>query len=603
MHLSKITIRNYRSIDEIVDVRIEQFQGIVGENNAGKSNILKAVGAFLQAGAGGVTQSDFRDPTKPIVIEVCFDNLSSSEYSRIKQYLISGQLRLIKEISMSEDEKTNKNKVVSEYHGYKAEPIAWWLSLGKIEEKLGARPRWREIAEENGILEYVTDANGNVNKTSYKKGIERYIQDNPEIEFETPTLGETQALGLQTALLSNLPKFYLLPAITDYSDEIDKRSSNTFFRRLMAELSDQLLSADPRFQEVKDALSKIDALLNPKTDSELPRLPGLGKTEAELKTLIAEMMPSVRSVNLQVNIGDVGEIFSRGVSLSIDDGVDTDVLEKGHGLQRSVVFSLLRRLIDFDVARNTGTNQSIILGIEEPELYIHPHTQRLIYNVIKKFSERKDELGVAQSQVVYTTHSPAFIDIAEYERIAVAQKGSVEEGTRIFQTGSGVLGSADERATFKLLTSFSLVHNYAFFAKHVVVVEGPQDEIAFIATLRKLEYVNELPEEIGIEVLVTNGKQDIPKFLKVLNAFEIPYSLLLEMDGKGEEARDNAQLIQLAEDNIVSKIPDNLETLVGAHTHFKDIFYAKTFFGAPESVNEDAQRVFGALVPDHLKLG
>lgn len=148
MKLSKITIRNYRSIDEIVDVRIEQFQGIVGENNAGKSNILKAVGAFLQAGAGGVTQSDFRDANKPIIIEVCFANLSSSEYSKLKQYLISGQLRLIKEISLSEDEKTNKNKILSEYHGYKAEPTAWWLSLGKIENRLGTRPNWREIAEE-----------------------------------------------------------------------------------------------------------------------------------------------------------------------------------------------------------------------------------------------------------------------------------------------------------------------------------------------------------------------------------------------------------------------------------------------------------------------
>lgn len=475
------------------------------------------------------------------------------------------------------------------------------MSLDKIEQQQGGRPNWQEIAERNGILAYVTDSNGRVNKTSYKKGIEKYIEDHPDVEFDTPTLGETQALGLQPFLLSNLPRFYLLPAITDYSDEIDRRSSNTFFRRLMAELSDQLLQGDPRFQEVKDALNTINSLLNDSVDNDSERLPARGQTEIELKELIAEMMPSVRSVNLQVNVGDVGEIFSRGVSLSVDDGVPTDVVEKGHGLQRSVVFSLLRRLIDFDVSRTGDTRSSIILAIEEPELYIHPHTQRLIYNVIKSFSERKDEEGISQYQVIYTTHSPSFIDIAEYENIAVAQKKNAEEGTIVFQSDSGVLGSADERATFKLLTSFSLTHNHAFFAKHVVVVEGVQDEIAFIATLRKLGYVKEIPEEIGIEVLVTNGKQEIPKFLKILNAFKIPYSLLLEMDGKDEGERENAKLLDLSKGSIVSKVPHTLELLVGAHVDFKDVFYAKTFFGAPESVNEETQRIFGALVPDYLR--
>ena len=62
-----------------------------------------------------------------------------------------------------------------------------------------------------------------MNKTSYKSGLERYLAEN-DVQYDEPQLGETQALGIPQNLLSALPELYLLPAITDYSDEIDRRS-------------------------------------------------------------------------------------------------------------------------------------------------------------------------------------------------------------------------------------------------------------------------------------------------------------------------------------------------------------------------------------------
>ena len=40
MRLSKVSVKNYRSITAAIDVRLEPLQAIVGENNCGKSNIL-----------------------------------------------------------------------------------------------------------------------------------------------------------------------------------------------------------------------------------------------------------------------------------------------------------------------------------------------------------------------------------------------------------------------------------------------------------------------------------------------------------------------------------------------------------------------------------
>ena len=53
MRLARLSIQNFRSIKNIEELRVEPLQGFVGENNAGKSNILKAIDCFLSTGSGG----------------------------------------------------------------------------------------------------------------------------------------------------------------------------------------------------------------------------------------------------------------------------------------------------------------------------------------------------------------------------------------------------------------------------------------------------------------------------------------------------------------------------------------------------------------------
>ena len=65
-------------------------------------------------------------------------------------------------------------------------------------------------------------------------------------------------------------------------------------------------------------------------------------------------------------------------------------------------------------------------------------------------------------------------------------------------------------------------------------MEGPEDEVGIIATARKLGVIADLPDEIGLSIVVADGKGDIPKFQKVLNAFGFDYGVMLELDGKPE---------------------------------------------------------------------
>lgn len=593
MRLIRLTINNFRSIRNSGNVRIEPLQALVGENNCGKSNILRALKCFLTASAGGCEVSDFTDQDQPVTIECEFSGLSAPDKKRLRPYLLSDVVFLRKELKIEHDVDKGKSKVVAEYHGYQAEPKEIHYSMDKIES--ASRKDWQVLARAGGFEALAQDAGGKFTKTSFKTGLQKYLATN-DVEYDPPVLGQTHALGISPNLLSALPKYYLLPAITDYSTEVDRRSSSTIFRQLMGDLSDRLIRTDPRYAEVEEAVKKIKSLLNSEDPATTPRLAAIGKAEAALTTIMSRMMPSVAGVNVNVDIEPPKDIFSKGVTIKVDDGVLTDVLDKGNGMQRTLVFSLLQMLID--AARESGSASSgIILAIEEPELYIHPHSQRLIFEVLKSFSGiQEDGTATGEDQVLYSTHSPAFVDIGYYERVALVRKKDLATGTTVQQCTPGILGSLDERKGFKLLTSFGLEHNEVFFSRDVVLVEGIEDKVGIIATARKLGLFKKLPDELGLSIAVVDGKGEMPKFQKVLNGFGLAYGVLLELDGKPETDKENGAILAEIGGNRIEKVPKRVEDMLGVSGHFKDVRHAKEFFSDPAKINVHMEATVKGLI-------
>jgi hypothetical protein len=367
----------------------------------------------------------------------------------------------------------------------------------------------------------------------------------------------------------------------------------------MADLADRIMSTDPRYKELETALRTVRALLNSVSEDGAPvRLSALGEAEDSLRDIVKKLMPTVQSISLGVEVEASRDIFSKGVSIKIDDGVMTDVLDKGHGMQRSLVFSLLQMLIKPGKLKTTET-RPIILAIEEPELYIHPHCQRLIFRVLREFSGVSDGDGepVGNDQVIYATHSPAFVEVWNYERIGIVRKPDLATGTIVRQAVKGTLGDPEDRKTFKMLTSFGLKHNEVFFGRDAVLVEGPEDEVGVIATARKLKRIQDLPDEVGVSIVVTNGKGDIPKFQKVLNAFGIGYGVLLELDGGAEDHPQTAPIIAALNGNRIAKVPKRIEDILGLPKHFDDQRHAKMFFSDPANITADMETLVSTLLP------
>lgn len=116
MKIAKITIHNFRSIEDI-SFSAPDYSLLVGPNNSGKSNILRAILFFFDEIK--ITREDFHKkqngvPADELWVEVEYRDLSEEERKLIpEQYLLTdGRLR-VRRIG-------NLNTLKSEAHGYES---------------------------------------------------------------------------------------------------------------------------------------------------------------------------------------------------------------------------------------------------------------------------------------------------------------------------------------------------------------------------------------------------------------------------------------------------------------------------------------------------
>ncbi len=68
------------------------------------------------------------------------------------------------------------------------------------------------------------------------------------------------------------------------------------------------------------------------------------------------------------------------------------------------------------------------------------------------------------------------------------------------------------------------------------------------------------------------------------------------MDGKPEDDKQTAPILEHLNGNRIWKVAKNLETVLGLGAHFKDQSHAKEFFSNPENINGGMEDMVRALV-------
>jgi hypothetical protein len=205
--------------------------------------------------------------------------------------------------------------------------------------------------------------------------------------------------------------------------------------------------------------------------------------------------------------------------------------------------------------------RSVVLLIEEPELFLRPQAQRYLYRLLRRFAD-------AGNQVIYSTHSPSFLNVSRLEELALVQRHP-HSGTGVVQPRP--ITPDDD---FRVLTEFDAERSELFLARAALLVEGQTEKLAFPFVFEALGH--DLDRE-GISIISCGGKSNIPLFARVCHAAGVPFIAVFDRDapvGKRPtySARQlNTLIARLAGPGRIVMLAPDFEAAAGltGHRHHK----------------------------------
>jgi CRISPR-associated exonuclease Cas4 len=492
---------------------------LLGPNNHGKSNLLGALEFCLSTSAKPVEQDFFvnrSEEDNDLWVEITFNELTEQERNTFKKYVQSDGTVCIRKTA-----RIQNGGIEVFYNGYVEQPDEEWLNSDKAADYTS-----RESINQTPLKD-VVQSSGRLKKTDIEEAQQKYIEQHREELSFSRVLEKGPLLGQKNVGGGVLPDFYLIPAVRDLPDEIKVKTTTTFGRLLNRAIR-EMAERDPRFREARNQLEEVVRSLNVRDDKEQEnnRLANLERSiEEELRTWGVK-------VNIEVTPPELERLFELGTDVHLNDGVKTTADRKGHGLQRTMMFALLRAWAktlreerssrDQEGLTHRKQSNSVIFAMEEPELFLHPHAQRRLAMTLREIAETPEH------QVFICTHSTHFIDLENYREVAIITKESPEKGSRVRQCVEELFKGDDineRKNRFRMAQWINPDRGEMFFAKRVVFVEGETEKVMLPYLAKKLGIFN--PD---ISIIDCGSKHNLPLYIAIAKAFEIPYLVIHDED-------------------------------------------------------------------------
>jgi hypothetical protein len=314
---------------------------------------------------------------------------------------------------------------------------------------------------------------------------------------------------------------------------------------LLGDLIDALLA---RAGEGNNVLARLAALMGEmeqlvagraNSQSSHDQWEPIAALEDRLAQGLASITPQAKQVRLQLAAGlpTLRSIVAQSI-LSIDDGMELELDQHGLGMQRSLVVSILRTWCDF--VRND--RRHYLFAIEEPEIYLHPHANRVLLNLLEEIA--------SHDQVLFTTHASEFVNRTPLNNIITIYRDAM--GSRAVQPK---LAQLAPETLVKVQRYLQEDRSDMLFARAVILVEGQAEYYALPAFARTLGL--DL-DRAGVSVVFVNGIGNFPTYHQILAAFHIPHVIL--MDGDGQQAMRQHSHGEMA--NALFVLPQDFEHLL-----------------------------------------
>ena len=182
-----------------------------------------------------------------------------------------------------------------------------------------------------------------------------------------------------THFLNSFPEVIYIPAVKNASDDI--KDNSPYMKTLYALYKDVIQGLD----EYKEAQEKTKLLQDKINSHDNERIKYF---EEEVQGFLKDVTATKIKFNIDVNPLD--EIVSTSLKPNFDfNGLETDLAHQGNGVQRTFMLSILKgfKLYMKKYQQEKGTNRPLIIAIEEPELYLHPHLARVFKDTLYSLAD------------------------------------------------------------------------------------------------------------------------------------------------------------------------------------------------------------------------
>ncbi|AYE85265.1 ATP-dependent nuclease [Sulfitobacter sp. D7] len=586
MQLERARIKNFRSLRDI-DVGFGAHTAFIGGNGAGKSSILKAIEKFYSTSKSCDADDFFaRDQGQPIEIELPFHQLSDQEAASFEDRVRDGKLVVTRIF----DDGPSSGR----YHGVVPQ-IPDFVAIRSKSTAMQKRTAYDALREDNPLYADMPNAGS---AAAVDQALLDWEAAHPDQLI--PLLDDGQFFGFQNNSRGKLQRhtsFVFIPAVREASADAADGKTSVIGQLLELLVRSQILQR-PDVQAFKAQMTEAyQALVSAENMAELGALAA---------TLTADLRGLYQEAEVDLNWREIGEMpvpLPMADVFLKDDGFGGPVDRQGHGLQRAFILTLLQHLARAAVpeTEDAGAEEAggdaldypavvaqtptMILAIEEPELYQHPTKQRHFAEVLRGLSSGTIPGVQGHTQIIFGSHSPMFISMGKADEIRLTRRSACADSAfkqcSLRALDLGIVAQKLERGWDKPPGSYSAqtlmprLHILGaelaegFFANGVILVEGRSDKAALTATARMLG-VNF--EAAGIAILSTEGKSNLDRPYIIFRELGIPTFLLWDCDhhlpeGKRKPATDLA-LSKLAKpDQEFDAAPTN-DLVSDCYAHF-----------------------------------
>ncbi len=535
MKLTQLSITNYRALRDVT-IPMSRFGCLIGENNSGKSTFLQALSLFFSGSK--LASSYFFDETKSIRIAVTFEGITESDLARLAEehrtkvagILKNGTLTVVRAYGTDGKSSLLYNTLIPNDARFSSDSIT-----DLMKRQRAGQAFVNKVVEAFPELEGVVDTT--MNQDAMKQKIHQFADSLPDDQ----KTASDQALptGIDKSIEPMLPDPIYIPAVKDLSDDI-KTTESTPFGKILSIL---LQAVEPKLPDAKKLFEELNAKFNRVQQADGTecddRLEEVKLIESTVEKYVQESFADV-ALRITIPPPELKTIFS-SARIYANDGVDGLIDTKGDGLRRAIVFSILRSYVELktqlavdvptdaeakaaeelDEPQVEPSPASYLLLFEEPELFLHPKAQHILFDALRVFA--KDH------HVLVTTHSPMFFGAGATETFVKLRKVSDEAiAPRPFTQVQPVdLSEMTAKDQFQIICFEN--NNAAFFADTVVLVEGDSDYLLMPHIARTLDPAWDVAQVPVLFVRIT-GKGNIRRYRDFFNQFGVRVPVISDLD-------------------------------------------------------------------------